>query len=538
MNHLFNAKTPKTIFLSAALALALTACDTAPSDPMQAAEQAFEENRFRDARIHLLESLKQSPDAPEANLLYGEILLNLGDYLGAQTALAKVPEGSDLSVEAKLLTAKALALGGKSDEALTLIDALDVTGFANEQEASLSWSRAFALLNLQREDEAIAAIDTGLETDPKNDDLLTLKAKYYFEKGDLEQANSVLATALEGNANSYEALLLSGRIAMLTNNLEKAKAVFAQAKESFPDSRSPAFALASIAYDEGDYAASRGHVEQLLALTPDDPRAILMLARLEFAEGNVDKTLQLLQKTDDSSADLPLALLLKGKTALVRNNYELAEESLTKFLSATPNDEEGLVALAKTLVATNREAEAMRLLEPVIRNAQASEEALTYVAELSAKTGDQRSASLANRAKIAGKGDISVEMIKAEEAIKRGEWVAAGTVYANLRANGHGTNPLVLNNSAMVALQGGDVANAEAFARQALAVAPQDPMIMDTLGWILLSKGTANAEAFQLIKSASQLLPNHRGIKAHLARAYRVNGDVRAAERLEAELRG
>ncbi|WP_438726567.1 tetratricopeptide repeat protein [Parasphingorhabdus sp. DH2-15] len=531
-------KKPKLLLLSAAMAMALSACDTAASDPMQAAEQAFEENRFRDARIHLLESLKQSPNAPEANLLYAEILINLGDYLGAQTALAKIPETSNAFLQSQILRSKALTLDGKSEEALTFIAGIDVEGLSAEQKSLLSWSKSFSLLNLARVEEAIATWDAALALDPKNIDLLTLKARYYFESSDLEQAKSVLGKALESDPKSYEALQLSGRIAMLDNDLAAAKTTFETIRENYPDAIPPIFALASIAYDEGDYEQSRKYIDQLLAIGPDDGRAILLLARLEFAEGNIDKTLGLLQKVDSFSAELPLALLLKGKTALARNNYELAEESLTKFLASEPNDEEGLIALAKTFEATNRQAEAMRLLEPVIRNAQASEEALTYVAKLSAKTGDQRSASLANRAKIAGKGDISAEMIKAEEAIKRGEWAAAGTVYANLRANGHGTNPLVLNNSAMVALQGGDVANAEAFARQALAVAPQDPMILDTLGWILLSKGTANQEAFQLIQSAAKLLPNHRGIKSHLARAYRVNGDVRAAERLEAELRG
>ena len=536
MTHILNIRKLTPFILPALLAVSLPGCGITPANSLEEGELAFEENRFRDAQIYLQEALKEHADKPETHLLYGEILLGLGDYLGAQTALSKVAAGTAPYEEARLLSAKAMALGGKSEEALALVAEFDQASLTPEQQALRSWAHGFALLNLEREDEAVKIMDAALLAHPENAELLTLKAKYFFEREDYARAKGLLAVSLDADPELFESLLLSGRLAMLNNDLDAAKRAFKKAKSLYPDARSPVFALASITFDEGAYDESREYVSALLKQSGDEPRALVMLGQLELADGRIDETLQIMQKIDAKAEDIPLAFLLKGKIALARENYELAEESFTKFLSANPNDERALVELAKTYAATGRTDEAMKLVEPVIRNANAKPVALQYVAELARSNGDVRADNLARRAKIAGKEDITPEMVKAEKAIKSGKWADAAAIYKKLRSNGHGENPLVLNNSAMVALKSGQIDDAEAFARAAHNIASQDPQIMDTLGYVLLERGTEKQEALRLIKAAAKMLPGHRGVQVHLAQAYRANGNASAAQRIEKKL--
>lgn len=537
MVKILNIKKLTPFILPALLAASLPGCGLTAGSPLEEGELAFEENRFRDAQIYLQEALKEHSDNPETHLLYGETLLGLGDYLGAQTAFSKIAAGSAVYEQSRLLNAKAMALDGKSEEALALVLELDPESLTAEQKALRSWSHGFALLSLDREDEAVDIMDAAIKANPKNADLLTLKAKYFFERADYDRAKGLLAISLDADPNLFESLLLSGRINMIANDMDAAKQAFEKAASLYPDSRSPLFALASITFDGGDYDRSRDYINALLKLNGDDPRALLILGQLELADGKIDETLQILQKIDANAEKMPLAFLLKGKIALARENYELAEESLTKFLSAYPNDERGLIELSKTYVAKGNKAEAVKLVEPVIRNANAKPAALQYVAQLLSENNDVRAGNLALRAKIAGKTDITQEMIKAEQAIKLGEWAAAEAVYKKLRSNGHGENPLVLNNSAMVALKSGKIDDAEAFARAAYNIAPQDPQIMDSLGYILLKRGTEKQEALRLIQEAAKILPGHRGVQTHLAQAYRANGNAGAAESIEKKLR-
>src|SRR5690606_25719557 len=58
----------------------------------------------------------------------------------------------------------------------------------------------------------------------------------------------------------------------------------------------------------------------------------------------------------------------------------------------------------------------------------------------------------------------------------------------------------VLNNLAMIYLVAGDQ-RAEAYAREAFAMAPDSAAVLDTLGWVLVKKGES-AEGLKMLRDA------------------------------------
>jgi len=66
-------------------------------------------------------------------------------------------------------------------------------------------------------------------------------------------------------------------------------------------------------------------------------------------------------------------------------------------------------------------------------------------------------------------------------------------------------------------------------AQTAMEQLPQDPSVMDTLGWIYYKKG-AYLKAVALLSESSEKLPQSAAVKYHLGMTYLKNGDNRSAK--------
>jgi len=90
----------------------------------------------------------------------------------------------------------------------------------------------------------------------------------------------------------------------------------------------------------------------------------------------------------------------------------------------------------------------------------------------------------------------------------------------------------VLNNLAW-ALHGAGDKRAASFAGQALKLQPDNPMVMDTYGWILTTQGQA-AQGLPHLRKALSKAPDNAEIQYHLAVALFKTGDrARAQGELE-----
>ncbi|MEY3906910.1 MAG: Tetratricopeptide repeat, partial [Pseudomonadota bacterium] len=89
---------------------------------------------------------------------------------------------------------------------------------------------------------------------------------------------------------------------------------------------------------------------------------------------------------------------------------------------------------------------------------------------------------------------------------------------ALLRADPATMNKALLNNAAYARQQLGDLAAAEALARRALAIDPNDPVVQDTTSWILFARYGATPEAVRLSRRARARMGNDPDVRQHGAR--------------------
>jgi|GEM_PF-1116505 len=535
-NSSFSARS-KSALLSVALVACLSACSTGPDDPLAAAQAAYDRNEYSAARIHILSLLKEDSSHAEANLIFGKSLLKMGDGVGAAAAFKKVLNHEKYAEQARLHHAHAILISGSPKKVLELI-AEPAAGMSAQTAARIYWLRASALLDTEKYQEALASLDAGLAKAPKDADLLAFKGQYLLNIGKIMEAQAAAERARAAHPDHLQALLLSGRLALVLQKLQEAKEIFQKTQKIYPENLVPLFSLAAIHADLGEPKKAKEYFDHILRVSPNDPLAFSMLARQEFDKGNIAKAHELLQEAGEAVADFPEVILLSGKIAHKRGNHELAIDRLQRHLRIIPGHVDATVHLGEALVATGNEAQAYSIVKPAAERATATPALLKLAARLGEKQNDPRAAAFAARTENSGTVDVTAQMKKADAAIKGGDWQQADIIYAKLRASGHQGNPVLLNNSAHVALQLGDAAKAVKLARAAHALAPDDPYVRDTLGWMLLKENVHKAEALAHLKAAARIVPDNVEILGHLAEAFVANGNDLAAGQIRAKIAG
>ena len=240
------------------------------------------------------------------------------------------------------------------------------------------------------------------------------------------------------------------------------------------------------------------------------------LAQLAFDAGDSDKANQLLQGMSDLK-DFPAASMLAGLVAAKRGQDEQAIALLRRFLSAGGEDGRARFTLAATLQKVGSAKEAWSVLQPLADAANANGATLQLATQLTKSLNLPSFAAYQARAASLAQGDpLARDMLEADKAIRGGDWARAEGIYAGLlRAHPATTNIILLNNAASVLIEQDRAAEAVPLARRAIALAPKDPIVLDTLGWALFKSGGSVAEARTLVQQAAQTMPGNREISEH-----------------------
>ena len=152
------------------------------------------------------------------------------------------------------------------------------------------------------------------------------------------------------------------------------------------------------------------------------------------------------------------------------------------------------------------------------------------VAQLLARYGFFRNRSDLFKAYCAmpGNGNVQYHMsLEFSGRLPEQKAFCASETIKNYRAllSRHPNHVLTMNNLASVLSDSGQLNEALALAERAVAIAPQNGMVLDTYGWILF-KLKKNGEALDVLKKSAEILPGHPIILYHLGAVYHAAGNV------------
>ena len=444
-----------------ALALALAACGLSPEAALERAESAYAAHEYTQARLDLATYLKDQPDDLAALELYARTQLQLGDGEGAAATLARVQAAGATPTDFAALQAEAELLRGQYAGALELAQRMN--------DANGARIAALAHIGLGDTDAALAAFTEGMQREGEISRLAADFAIFVLRGGDLQRAAEHRArTARISDPSGLDALLASAPAG---------------------PSSSPRSARSQIRYLLARYVAEDSDWAQVRDLLQDAP--------------------------GESSA---AAQMLYGRSLVELKLHEQAISQLSGLLRREPELGEARRLLARAQQATGNADMAYATIQPLAGSAKGIPADTALLAE-AARLAGKADGSAAALAAAPPAERLAMLLASGDQALREGRWRAAIDAYEQLRGWTGDSNALVLNNLAYARSQTGARAEALVLARKALALAPENPSIKDTAGWLMVQTGEDRARGVALLREASRLAPDNAAIARHLAHA-------------------
>lgn len=412
--------------------------------------------------------------------------LREGDYVGAEYQLARILE----------MTASNPAHGWQVVTAL-LAPASD-QGRANK-----------VLDNLLREFDAENNVDT-----------LFARSQFAARMGELERAGQLIETAIDLEPDRADLLAWSGRVAINLDQLELALARYRQAWQAEPQDPQYAMAYAELLKRDGDAVTGQAVMAQL----PDTPE--MRFARIVYALDADDRASAEQLYTGFSKENYGDASDMAFHAAQSAELLDYQRQAIDWYGQVTGTQAlRSILRQALLLADLGDVDEARELLVKLRVQADATTRSQSYQieAQILQEAGSQDQAmQLLDSALAEMPADFQLRYARALLAVGQGRLELAESDLRQLIAE-QPENAVAINALGYTLADMTDrLDEAERLIHQAYGLQPDDPSIIDSMGWIAYRRGRM-LEAEQFLREAWDLLRNAE-VAAHLGEVLWVSG--------------
>jgi arylsulfatase A-like enzyme/Flp pilus assembly protein TadD len=231
---------------------------------------------------------------------------------------------------------------------------------------------AFRLADERRLDEAIAALRSLLQENPKLMDVWSKLGEVLVESGRYDEAIEAYRSAIAHAERFSPDLALALGFAYLKQGDTAAAAAHARlALATSP--REANELLARVALEEGRFDAAEEHARSALRSGDSQPATLLLLADVERAAGKLERALRTVEEAERRAAELGVGKLqgadyLRGDLLARLDRPEEAAAAYRREIAAFPQHLQAWANLAVILMIQGRSAEANELLEQMARS--------------------------------------------------------------------------------------------------------------------------------------------------------------------------
>lgn len=466
----------------------------------------------------------------EAPLLMERALpsaIGAGDFRAA-LALAKNVDTKESTATAQLALTVLLAdafAHGKAEKVNKLLPDLREDGFG---KLIKPLAETWALVLDGKPEKASARLDALAVQYPSIKSFaMTHKAMILSQQKDEKKAESAFDDVL-GQDASLRTVWLAGRYYESRNQVEKARKIYKDIAEKLPETTLPKIALRRL--DQGEIDHNTGSVidaKRGMAAALYDISSILM------QEGSSRLAVLYAQLSDHLASDDVFTKVLLGNIFIDLGQYD---EAAQYFNSIDPKEDLHILArfrLADIAEAQGDDAAAEKNLEQLTEDPLLKRQALTQLGDLFRRQENFEKAVSYYSHIIGDLGKPSAQdwplfYARAMCYERLDKWnFAEADLQEALHLSPH--QPEVLNYLAYSwADHGLKLEESLAMLQKALSGAPNDPYIIDSVGWALFKSGRYE-EAVPYLEAAVQELPEDPTINDHLGDIY-----WRVGRRLEA----
>lgn len=364
-------------------------------------------------------------------------------------------------------------------------------------------------LSIDERDRAIGEANKALAIKP-NSELAALTLAQVT--GEPEAANKVLATFLQNNPDAVEVRAAYARLLVEQKQLEAARDQFLLLLKSQPDNVGGLYALGIVALQLEDTKGAEQYFKRFLAVLDKNPgdtrdpfKALMILSQIAETRGDMAGAIAWLDKVDNSASSGYVDARLRRAQLIARGgDLDGARKALTEIEASDPAVQAQLLLVdAQFLRDANYVQSAFTVLENALLRFPNNPE-LLYDYALLAERLDK------------------MELMEA--SLRR--------VMALAPDNQHAYNALGYS----LAERGIRLPEAHALIEKALQMAPGDPFIMDSMGWVQFRMGDLAAAETALRRAYA--VRSDPEIAVHLGEVLWQKGEKDEAQKLWREARG
>ena len=340
--------------------------------------------------------------------------------------------------------------------------------------------------------QALSYIERALAASPEAAGLGMRAAGLYLGAGERQKALVLAQRLAAGSSAGADALALLGQAYAANQDYAQAAEAYTRLALLTPKAALPLLHLASVHIARNDQSAALTALRRALVLEPGMPEARITLVNVLLRQGKSAEAMALATQAQKAQPGAPIGFKLEGDIASIEGKHDTALKAYERALALAPAG----APLVQVFGA----------LQKLGRQGEADARMLAWFKD--------------------HPGDLPTRLYYASSKLARNDPAAAAPQYeAVLKADPD--NLAALNDLAWCYQRSGE-RRALDYAERAYRVAPDNPAVMDTLGWILLEQGQV-VRALPLLQKASALAPNAGEIQFHYGMVLAKSGDKRGA---------
>lgn len=415
--------------------------------------------------------------------------------------------------------------------------------------------------------KARGLVEAALKINANDAVALAFKSTLLLRSGQYEEALTAAKAAVSADPSSAEAQFAMGRIYALRGDEYAALTALREAVRINPRAAAAQVALASVESQAGASEEAARLASEVAKNQPGNLTARLVLVRNLIATRDYARAGEEIKTLVASHPDNAAVRAQEGRLALARNDLALAFVSLERARKLDPKSYEVASLLVTLDLRRNDSAGAKARVEEFVK-IQPTTDAMLLAARTYASLKDADSAERMLRATIEADpslvtpyemlGRLYLDQDKLDQALSQFETLAQkqsrpveAITMAGMILRQQGKNDLArqryeqalrldpnastaANNLAwMLAETEEDLDRAVDLAKIATAASPDNPAVIDTLGWAWLKKREPQL-AIPLFQRSVELEPSNGWYHYHLGLAYDQAGDAdRARDSLQ-----
>ncbi len=522
--------------------------DTGPTEGHVLVLQLLQRTQGPEAARAELTRLQEANAGTENGRFYSGMLAamefqsgNRDQAIADMRAIVDASDTGAQKVRLQVTLAEMLRTTGASEESQALVDAVLEEDTSNVPALQM---RAAHLIRNDRTGEAIVALRTALDQQPRNADTLTLLAQAHERDGDTDLVGERLSMAMEASNNAVPQVIRYAQFLVAQDRPQVAITVLKDSLRRAPGNVEVLAALSNLYVRANNWPEAQAIVTQLRGGNAQAKQMATELeARILQGENRTEESLALLQEQLNTSSDASDDEKTRATGLIVQaqirsGKISAARETLNTALQQNP-DSNGLRLVNAALFAMEGKIdESEAVYRALIEEFPQSDIPVRLLVNTLMSTGQaDKGRAVLEEAIARNPNSPNLLFIMASYLEQEKDFDGAIEIYEQLYAL-NSSSPVLANNLAsMLTTHRSD---SESLARAANIVrrlrGTEVPAFQDTYGWIAYRRENFE-DAVEYLEPAAARLQNDALVQFHLGMTYAaLNRNAEARTQLEKAL--